>query len=32
MIRNKYGILDLAWDMGVFENILQKIESTDLYF
>ena len=31
MIRNKYGILDLAWDMGNFEKILDLMESSDLY-
>jgi len=29
MIRNKYGILDLSWDMGNFEKILQKIEISE---
>ena len=31
MMRNKYGILDLAWDMGNFESILAKIEASDIY-
>ena len=31
MIRNKYSILDLAWDMGNFEEILSKIESSNFY-
>ena len=31
MIRNKYCILDLAWDMGNFETILEKMESSDIY-
>jgi glycerol-1-phosphate dehydrogenase [NAD(P)+] len=31
MMRNKYGILDLAWDMGVLEDILARIESSDVY-
>ena len=29
MIRNKYSILDLYWDMGNFESILAKIEAAD---
>jgi glycerol-1-phosphate dehydrogenase [NAD(P)+] len=31
MMRNKYCILDLAWDMGVFENILSRMEDSDIY-
>jgi len=31
MIRNKYCILDLSWDMGNLEGILAKIESSDVY-
>jgi glycerol-1-phosphate dehydrogenase [NAD(P)+] len=31
MMRNKYCVLDLAWDMGVFETILSQMESSDLY-
>jgi glycerol-1-phosphate dehydrogenase [NAD(P)+] len=31
MIRNKYSILDLAWDAGCFETILTKMEGSDLY-
>ena len=31
MMRNKYCILDLAWDMGCFENILGIIEASDIY-
>ncbi|MCL2833273.1 MAG: iron-containing alcohol dehydrogenase [Treponema sp.] len=31
MMRNKYCILDLAWDMGVFEDILAKMESSPVY-
>jgi len=31
MIRNKYCILDLSWDMGNFEEILSKIEKSELY-
>jgi glycerol-1-phosphate dehydrogenase [NAD(P)+] len=26
MIRNRYTVLDLAWDLGVFEEILTKME------
>jgi glycerol-1-phosphate dehydrogenase [NAD(P)+] len=31
MMRNKYGILDLSWDMGNFESILAKLEASDVY-
>jgi glycerol-1-phosphate dehydrogenase [NAD(P)+] len=31
MIRNRYGMIDLAWDMGVFEGILAKMEKSDIY-
>ncbi|MCL2093106.1 MAG: sn-glycerol-1-phosphate dehydrogenase [Treponema sp.] len=31
MIRNKYSIVDLAWDMGNFEGILKNIEDSNLY-
>jgi glycerol-1-phosphate dehydrogenase [NAD(P)+] len=31
MSRVRYGILDLAWDMGNFETILRKIEDSDVY-
>ncbi|MDR2102090.1 MAG: sn-glycerol-1-phosphate dehydrogenase [Treponema sp.] len=31
MMRNKYCILDLAWDMGVFETILSRMEDSALY-
>ncbi|MDR2618785.1 MAG: sn-glycerol-1-phosphate dehydrogenase [Treponema sp.] len=31
MIRNKYCILDLSWDMGNFEAILAKIEGSGAY-
>jgi glycerol-1-phosphate dehydrogenase [NAD(P)+] len=31
MIRNKYSILDLAWDMGVYETILSKLEESEEY-
>jgi glycerol-1-phosphate dehydrogenase [NAD(P)+] len=32
MMRNKYGILDLAWDMGNFETILSRLETSERYF
>jgi glycerol-1-phosphate dehydrogenase [NAD(P)+] len=31
MIRNKYCILDLAWDMGVYETVLSKLEDSGEY-
>jgi glycerol-1-phosphate dehydrogenase [NAD(P)+] len=31
MMRNKYCVLDIAWDMGVFETILAKLEASPLY-
>jgi glycerol-1-phosphate dehydrogenase [NAD(P)+] len=31
MIRNKYTILDLAWDMGVYETILSRLEDSGEY-
>jgi glycerol-1-phosphate dehydrogenase [NAD(P)+] len=31
MIRNKYSILDLAWDMGVLEGVLGKMEESTVY-
>jgi glycerol-1-phosphate dehydrogenase [NAD(P)+] len=31
MMRNKYCVLDLAWDMGVFEPVLSRMESSPLY-
>jgi hypothetical protein len=31
MIRNRYTVLDLAWDLGVFEEILSRFEETDRY-
>ena len=31
MIRNRYGILDLSWDMGNFEKILDIIDKSDIY-
>ncbi|MDR1617537.1 MAG: sn-glycerol-1-phosphate dehydrogenase [Treponema sp.] len=31
MIRNKYTVLDLAWDTGCFETVLARMEASDLY-
>ncbi|MDR2485139.1 MAG: sn-glycerol-1-phosphate dehydrogenase [Treponema sp.] len=31
MIRNKYSVLDLAWDMGNFETILSRLEASERY-
>ena len=31
MIRNKYSVLDLAWDMGCFGTVLADIENSDRY-
>jgi glycerol-1-phosphate dehydrogenase [NAD(P)+] len=31
MIRNKYSVLDLAWDTGSFETILARMEASDVY-
>jgi glycerol-1-phosphate dehydrogenase [NAD(P)+] len=31
MMRNKYCVLDLAWDMGVFETVLEKMDSSEIY-
>jgi glycerol-1-phosphate dehydrogenase [NAD(P)+] len=31
MIRNRYTVLDLAWDLGVFERVLSRIEESDQY-
>jgi glycerol-1-phosphate dehydrogenase [NAD(P)+] len=31
MIRNKYCVLDLAWDMGVYETVLSKLEESADY-
>jgi glycerol-1-phosphate dehydrogenase [NAD(P)+] len=31
MMRNKYCVLDAAWDLGCFETILAKMESSELY-
>jgi glycerol-1-phosphate dehydrogenase [NAD(P)+] len=31
MIRNRYTVLDMAWDLGVFERILERFEETGGY-
>jgi glycerol-1-phosphate dehydrogenase [NAD(P)+] len=31
MIRNKYTVLDLAWDTGTFANVLVKMEESETY-
>lgn len=31
MIRNKYCILDLSWDMGNYETVLSKLENSPVY-
>jgi glycerol-1-phosphate dehydrogenase [NAD(P)+] len=31
MIRNRYTVLDLAWDLGVFESVLNRMETSDWY-
>ena len=31
MIRNRYGILDLAWDMGCLKKVLETIDLMDIY-
>jgi glycerol-1-phosphate dehydrogenase [NAD(P)+] len=31
MIRNRYTVLDLAWDLGVFDDVLARLEASDLY-
>ncbi|AEF80240.1 sn-glycerol-1-phosphate dehydrogenase [Leadbettera azotonutricia] len=31
MIRNRYGVIDIAWDMGAFEGILAKMEKSEIY-
>jgi glycerol-1-phosphate dehydrogenase [NAD(P)+] len=31
MIRNRYTVLDMAWDIGVFEDVLAEMEVSDLY-
>jgi glycerol-1-phosphate dehydrogenase [NAD(P)+] len=32
MIRKRYNVLDLAWDLGCFETVLAKMEASDMYF
>jgi glycerol-1-phosphate dehydrogenase [NAD(P)+] len=31
MMRNKYGILDLSWNMGNFEQVLARLEESAVY-
>jgi glycerol-1-phosphate dehydrogenase [NAD(P)+] len=31
MIRNRYTVLDMAWDMGVFEDVLAEMEASERY-
>jgi glycerol-1-phosphate dehydrogenase [NAD(P)+] len=31
MIRNKYNVLDLSWDMGTFEAVLEKMDKSGIY-
>ncbi|MDR2110985.1 MAG: sn-glycerol-1-phosphate dehydrogenase [Spirochaetaceae bacterium] len=31
MIRNRYTVLDLAWDLGVFEEVLSRMEESAEY-
>ncbi|MDR1287278.1 MAG: sn-glycerol-1-phosphate dehydrogenase [Treponema sp.] len=31
MIRSKYSILDLAWDMGSFDAVIKKMEASGVY-
>jgi len=31
MIRNKYNILDLSWDMGTFEAVLDTMDKSGIY-
>jgi glycerol-1-phosphate dehydrogenase [NAD(P)+] len=31
MIRNRYTVLDMAWDMGVFEDVLAEMEASGIY-
>ncbi|MDR3145914.1 MAG: sn-glycerol-1-phosphate dehydrogenase [Treponema sp.] len=31
MIRNRYTVLDLAWDLGIFETVLAKLEESPRY-
>ena len=32
MIRKRYISLDLAWDLGCFETVLERMEASDRYF
>jgi glycerol-1-phosphate dehydrogenase [NAD(P)+] len=32
MIRKRYNVLDLAWDLGCFETVLAKMEASGIYF
>jgi glycerol-1-phosphate dehydrogenase [NAD(P)+] len=31
MMRNKYTVIDLAWDTGAMEPVLAKLEASDIY-
>jgi glycerol-1-phosphate dehydrogenase [NAD(P)+] len=31
MIRSKYCVLDLAWDLGSFDGVIKKLEASDSY-
>ncbi|MDR1420869.1 MAG: sn-glycerol-1-phosphate dehydrogenase [Treponema sp.] len=31
MIRTKYSVLDLAWDMGSFDTVIKKMEASSIY-
>jgi glycerol-1-phosphate dehydrogenase [NAD(P)+] len=31
MIRNRYTILDIAWDMGIYSTLLEKMEKSDIH-
>jgi glycerol-1-phosphate dehydrogenase [NAD(P)+] len=31
MIRNRYTVLDLAWDLGIFEETLSRMEDSNRY-
>jgi glycerol-1-phosphate dehydrogenase [NAD(P)+] len=31
MMRNKYTVIDLAWDTGAMEGVLAKMEESDIY-
>jgi glycerol-1-phosphate dehydrogenase [NAD(P)+] len=31
MMRNKYTVIDLAWDTGAMEGVLAKMEGSDIY-